>query len=220
MMDRETGRRGFPWRLSFLMMLACGPAAWGAVAFFVATNRNAPTQPANRDLDISFQAASGTGFAEIDRRQYSTGYISEPSTLRAGDVCVTPNVLDAQGKRAADLATNGRRLIETYTGVPGFRLGKLGVGLLTDAGHRNLWTLANRRGSPRHFVSLTERPDLNLVVTSTQGDREAGRHYVEMNFGELQVPGGRLPPVALPPPGGMEGVPGRYPRRESQSRAV
>ncbi len=80
----------------------------------------------------------------------------------------------------------------------GFRVGQLGVGLLTDAGHRNLWTRANRRRSPKGWVSLTEVPDPNLIAVATNADREAGRHFVEMNFGELQSPSGMQKAVELP----------------------
>lgn len=95
----------------------------------------------------------------------------------------------------------GGALREVYPAA-GFRLKNVAVGLLTDAGHRNLWTRADRRrdvGRPG-MVSLRVQPDPRLLRLPTAAERTAGQHFVEFNFGEqLDFRGGHSTLLPLPP---------------------
>jgi hypothetical protein len=60
-----------------------------------------------------------------------------------------------------------------------------GVGLLTDAGYKNLWTGADRRRNSTGMTSLAIRPDVDLLKIATKEESSAGKNFVEFNFGQV-----------------------------------
>ncbi len=93
--------------------------AGGAVQFFVRPDgRLAGSPPADPAHDRAFQSALTRPFTEFGFQSYGSGYIFDPSPLLAGAVVVRPCLLTAHGYDAAELALNGRRLIETWPGIP------------------------------------------------------------------------------------------------------
>jgi hypothetical protein len=119
MTDRAVCRHRSPCGLWLLVVLAFGPSVLGAVTFFVEPNRNAASQPPDSKADLAFQTALGKAFTELDLDENGSGFVCEPEGLCAGGVRVSPHLLDARGNRAADPATNGKRLIEAYALLPG-----------------------------------------------------------------------------------------------------
>lgn len=108
--------RGRMWCVAgCLMLCSFFSAADASVTFFVHPDGNMnQTPPADPTRDLAFQAALTLPFAEFDFAAVGGGYIMEPSDQFAGVVRVRPNLLDASGNNAADLAVNGNRLIEMY----------------------------------------------------------------------------------------------------------
>lgn len=101
-------------------LAVCGvfSATEAAVTFFVRPDGNMNLDPpADPTRDLDFQAALTLPFHEFDFGEISGGYVMEPSTWFAGPVVVRPNLLDASGNNAADLAVNGNRLIELYANI-------------------------------------------------------------------------------------------------------
>ncbi len=101
----------------------------------------------------------------------------------------------------------GGSLLE-YFPAAGFRL-KNGVacGLLTDAGHRNLWTRNVRKRSVvgsfdvSGFAAVKTMPDRDLVTVSKPSERDRGDHFVALNFGQVfNFNQGSSRDVALPSP--------------------
>lgn len=73
---------------------------------------------ADADGDLLFQTAAGE-LTEFSFHQFGNGHLVDPPDLfTTGGQLVRPVVLNASGEVAVDLATNGRRLIETYPFVP------------------------------------------------------------------------------------------------------
>lgn len=77
---------------------------------------------------------------------------------------------------------------ESYPAA-GYMIGdSLAIGLLTDAGNRNLWTRNIRRRPSTGgvgFRALQEIPDANLYRIATATDRKEGNNFVKLTFGEL-----------------------------------
>ncbi len=77
---------------------------------------------------------------------------------------------------------------ESYPAA-GYMVGdSLAVGLLTDAGNRNLWTRNIRRRPSTGgigFRALQEICDANLYRIASKADREVGNNFVKLTFGEL-----------------------------------
>ncbi|MDO9154865.1 MAG: hypothetical protein Q7U47_14355 [Paludibacter sp.] len=77
---------------------------------------------------------------------------------------------------------------ESYPAA-GYMIGdSLAVGLLTDAGNRNLWTRNIRRRPSTGgvgFRALQEICDANLYRIASQDDRKKGDNFVRLTFGEL-----------------------------------
>lgn len=77
---------------------------------------------------------------------------------------------------------------ESYPAA-GYMIGdSLAVGLLTDAGNRNLWTRNIRRRPSAGgvgFRAIQEICDANLYQIASQQDRKAGNNFVKLTFGEL-----------------------------------
>lgn len=77
---------------------------------------------------------------------------------------------------------------ETYPAA-GYMLGdSLAVGLLTDAGNRNLWTRnIRRRPSPGGigFRAMQEICDANLYRIASADERAAGNNFVQLTLGEV-----------------------------------
>jgi hypothetical protein len=77
---------------------------------------------------------------------------------------------------------------ESYPAA-GYMIGdSLAVGLLTDAGNRNLWTRNIRRRPSTGgvgFRAIQEICDANLYQIASQTDRMTGNHFVKLTFGEL-----------------------------------
>jgi len=77
---------------------------------------------------------------------------------------------------------------ESYPAA-GYMIGdSLAVGLLTDAGNRNLWTRNIRRRPSAGgvgFRAIQEICDANLYRITSKADREAGNNFVKLTFGEL-----------------------------------
>jgi len=85
----------------------------------------------------------------------------------------------------------GGSLLETYPAA-GFRLKNgIAVGLLTDAGHRNLWTRNVRKRNiiapfeNSEFAAVQMMPDPDLFKVATLSERESGQNYVALNFGQV-----------------------------------
>lgn len=94
--------------------------------------------------------------------------------------------------------------LHEYFPAAGFRTKSgLCVGLLTDSGHRNLWTRMIRRDGRPVKPALQRIPDARLYSTSLPDDRSKGDFFVQQTFGEiLEVEAGEensqkivLPPV-------------------------
>ncbi len=112
------GRQSRYGVLPVACIVLCGlPAAAGAAVVFF-SNPDGQVAAADPTRDLGFQAALTLPFTEIEFDAYGHGYVSDPSPLFAGSVNVRPNLLDAAGNNAADLALNGSRLIETWPFVP------------------------------------------------------------------------------------------------------
>jgi len=77
---------------------------------------------------------------------------------------------------------------ESYPAA-GYMIGdSLAVGLLTDAGNRNLWTRNIRRRPSTGgvgFRAIQEICDANLYRIASADDRKAGNNLVKLTFGEL-----------------------------------
>lgn len=77
---------------------------------------------------------------------------------------------------------------ESYPAA-GYMIGdSLAVGLLTDAGNRNLWTRNIRRRPSAGgvgFRAIQEICDANLYQIASQQDRKEGNNFVKLTFGEL-----------------------------------
>ena len=77
---------------------------------------------------------------------------------------------------------------ESYPAA-GYMIGDtLAVGLLTDAGNRNLWTRNIRRRPSTGgvgFRAIQEICDANLYRLASQDDRKKGDNFVKLTFGEL-----------------------------------
>lgn len=77
---------------------------------------------------------------------------------------------------------------ESYPAA-GYMIGdSLTVGLLTDAGNRNLWTRNIRRRPSAGgvgFRAIQEICDANLYQIASQQDRKTGNNFVKLTFGEL-----------------------------------
>ncbi|MDD2613029.1 MAG: hypothetical protein PHR38_09600 [Bacteroidales bacterium] len=77
---------------------------------------------------------------------------------------------------------------ETFPAA-GYMIGDtLAVGLLTDAGNRNLWTRNIRRRPSTGeigFRAIQEICDANLYRVATMEDRSHGKNFVQLTFGEL-----------------------------------
>ena len=77
---------------------------------------------------------------------------------------------------------------ESYPAA-GYMIGdSLAVGLLTDAGNRNLWTRNIRRRPSTGevgFRGIREICDANLYQIASKNDRAAGNNFVKLTFGEL-----------------------------------
>jgi len=77
---------------------------------------------------------------------------------------------------------------ESYPAA-GYMIGdSLAVGLLTDAGNRNLWTRNIRRRPSAGgvgFRAIQEICDANLYRIATQTDRKDGNNFVKLTFGEV-----------------------------------
>lgn len=77
---------------------------------------------------------------------------------------------------------------ESYPAA-GYMIGdSLAVGLLTDAGNRNLWTRNIRRRPSAGgvgFRAIQEICDANLYQIASQQDRKNGNNFVKLTFGEL-----------------------------------
>jgi len=82
----------------------------------------------------------------------------------------------------------GGSIYETYPAA-GYMIGdSLAIGLLTDAGNRNLWTRnIRRRPAPGGigFCALQEICDANLYRIASLYERKIGDNYVKLTFGEL-----------------------------------
>ena len=77
---------------------------------------------------------------------------------------------------------------ETYPAAGYMLCDTLAVGLLTDAGNRNLWTRnIRRRPSPGGvgFRAIEEICDANLFRIASADDRKDGNNFVKLTFGEL-----------------------------------
>jgi len=77
---------------------------------------------------------------------------------------------------------------ESYPAA-GYMIGdSLAVGLLTDAGNRNIWTRNIRRRPSAGgvgFRAIQEICDANLYRIATQTDRKDGNNFVKLTFGEV-----------------------------------
>lgn len=78
---------------------------------------------------------------------------------------------------------------ETYPAA-GYMIGdNLAVGLLTDAGNRNLWTRNIRRRPSKQgdigFRAIREICDANMIRIADAGQRAAGDYSVKYTFGEV-----------------------------------
>ena len=77
---------------------------------------------------------------------------------------------------------------ESYPAA-GYMIGdSLAVGLLTDAGNRNLWTRNIRRRPSTGgvgFRAIQEICDANLYRIASTDDRKEGNNFVKLTFGEL-----------------------------------
>ena len=77
---------------------------------------------------------------------------------------------------------------ESYPAA-GYMIGdSLAVGLLTDAGNRNLWTRNIRRRPSAGgvgFRAIQEICDANLYRIASTDDRKQGNNFVKLTFGEL-----------------------------------
>jgi hypothetical protein len=77
---------------------------------------------------------------------------------------------------------------ESYPAA-GYMIGDtLAVGLLTDAGNRNLWTRNIRRRPSAGgvgFMAIREICDANLYRIASMDDRRKGDNFVRLTFGEL-----------------------------------
>ena len=106
--------------LGTVLVLAAGllaiPQSAAGVSFFVNPDGQLATADPGRDL--AFQAALSGPMYELNFADYGHNYVMEPSPLMAGSTVVRPNLLNAAGGNAADLAVNGNRLVETYPFVP------------------------------------------------------------------------------------------------------
>ncbi|MDP7422776.1 MAG: hypothetical protein QGH40_12920, partial [bacterium] len=85
----------------------------------------------------------------------------------------------------------GGSLLEYYPAA-GFRsAGGVACGLLTDAGHRNLWTRNVRKRSVvgsfdvSGFAAVRTMPDRDLVSVANADERNDGNHYVAFRFGQM-----------------------------------
>jgi hypothetical protein len=85
-------------------------------------------------------------------------------------------------------ANKGGVVHESYPAA-GYMIGdSLAVGLLTDAGNRNLWTRNIRRRPSAGgvgFRAIQEICDANLYRIASKADREVGNNFVKLTFGEL-----------------------------------
>lgn len=88
-----------------------------------------------------------------------------------------------------DNANNKGGVVQESYPAAGYMIGdSLAVGLLTDAGNRNLWTRNIRRRPSTGgvgFCAIQEICDANLYRIASTEDRKAGRNYVKLTFGEL-----------------------------------
>lgn len=77
---------------------------------------------------------------------------------------------------------------ETYPAAGYMLDDSLAVGLLTDAGNRNLWTRNIRRRPSKGevgFRAIREICDANLYRVASLDDRKNKNYYVDLTFGEL-----------------------------------
>ncbi|MFA5046390.1 MAG: hypothetical protein WC542_10720 [Paludibacter sp.] len=88
-----------------------------------------------------------------------------------------------------DNADNKGGVVQESYPAAGYMMGdSLAVGLLTDAGNRNLWTRNIRRRPSTGgvgFRALQEICDANLYRIASTEDRKAGNNFVKLTFGEL-----------------------------------
>jgi len=88
-----------------------------------------------------------------------------------------------------DNADNKGGVVHESYPAAGYMIGDtLAVGLLTDAGNRNLWTRNIRRRPSTGgvgFRAIQEICDANLYRIASQDDRKKGDNFVRLTFGEL-----------------------------------
>ena len=88
-----------------------------------------------------------------------------------------------------DNADNKGGVVQESYPAAGYMIGdSLCVGLLTDAGNRNLWTHNIRRRPSTGgvgFRAIQEISDANLYRIASLADRNKGDNYVKLTFGEL-----------------------------------
>jgi len=88
-----------------------------------------------------------------------------------------------------DNADNKGGVVHESYPAAGYMIGdSLAVGLLTNAGNRNLWTRNIRRRPSAGgvgFRAIQEICDANLYQIASQTDRKDGNNFVKLTFGEL-----------------------------------
>jgi len=88
-----------------------------------------------------------------------------------------------------DNANNKGGVVQETYPAAGYMIGdSLVVGLLTDAGNRNLWTRNIRRRPSTGgvgFQAIQEICDANLYRIASLDDRKKGNNFVKLTFGEL-----------------------------------
>ena len=118
---------------------------------------------------------------EFRQTNLSTLYYSVNSTL---SLSTTPSRF-----WSFDNADNKGGVAHESYPAAGYMIGDtLAVGLLTDAGNRNLWTRNIRRRPSTGgvgFRAIQEICDANLYRVASLDDRSAGRNFVRLTFGEL-----------------------------------
>ena len=93
--------------------------------------------------------------------------------------------------------------LHEYFPAAGFRAKNgLCVGLLTDSGHRNLWTRIIRRDGRPVKPALRRIPDPKLYSSSLPEERSKGDFFVQQTFGEVlevEAGGENAQRIAIPP---------------------